>query len=134
MSAKVFILASAALSSFYCFFHYGIMPAHYKSYLFFIMEILRLILFYLLCFYYTDRASGILKKRKVSKNVLSTVLASGLILISTFGIYIAVQIDRYYNSGKNSDIGIKPGGLCNNMIFRMFRYSHILLCIAFFLI
>jgi hypothetical protein len=85
----------ASVSEIYVFFHYGVMPPMNKGMFFSIIDIFRLFLFYLLCFYYTDKASGLLKSRNrnLSKSVLTTVMIVGLSLITGFGIFLVVRIN-----------------------------------------
>ena len=89
------ILSFAFLSEVYVIFHYGIIPPKNKGKYFVIIEINRFVLFYLMCFYYTDRASGLLKQRQVSKNVLSSLLLLGLVLITSFGLYLSFKIEEF---------------------------------------
>lgn len=88
--------------------------------------------FYLLCFYYTDKASGLLKNRKVSKNILTCLLATGLFFIVWFGIYIGLKVADFRNGDKEH--GIDPNTLCFNLYFKLYRSFHIILCIAFYVI
>lgn len=122
----------AAFSEFYVFFHYGVLPAKYKGQLFVLIEVLRFILFYCLCFYYTDKASGLLKNRNFSKNLLTVFLVFGLFAISIFGIYLGNKV-RLYQEGDVAD-GINPNELCFNLLFNLYRWFSVFLCVAFYAI
>lgn len=110
---KIGILIFASITEFYVLFHYGIMPPTNKGTLFVVIELNRFVVFYLLCFYYTDRSSGLLKKRRVSKNVLNFLMITGLCLIVWFGIDIGVRVHLYKNGDKEN--GIDPNTLCFNI-------------------
>ena len=61
---RVRIMVLALISSAYSFFHYGIQPRSYRLKDFVIIIFFQTTIFYSMCLYFAQKASGLLKKRK----------------------------------------------------------------------
>ena len=110
------------------FMHYGLMNPYNKSKTFVFIEIFRSSVFFGMCFYYSERATKLIKKKRsivTSLKVIYFAILGGCIAL---GIFIAIRIDQY-SEGNTS--ALDPYNLCTALEFEIFRWLPLGLCAIF---
>ena len=89
---RVRILFFCLASSLYTFFHYGILYPKDKGYQFFIIIMFRFTIIFMVCFYYCDKATGILRFRKQLMKFLKLFAAISILSILAMGILLTFDL------------------------------------------
>jgi hypothetical protein len=79
----------------------------------------------LICYYYSDKAAGLLLEREKIMKFLKFVLIAGLSIIIVLGSYLMI------NNTNDKDFA---SHLCKKYQFKFWRYLSIIISIIFFLI
>lgn len=88
----------------------------------------RYTIFFLVCFYYCERAKRQLTYREECISLLKIIYISVLVL----SIILAINIDVRINLFENGDVGeLDPLGLCSEIEFQIFRWLPLLMCAVF---
>jgi hypothetical protein len=119
---RLVILIVCLISSVYTFIHYGMMSALSRSKTFFVNEFFRFIILFTVCYYYCDKASGLLKNKKKIIIALKMWGIISVFLILLIGIFSIVKI-------QNGKIDYKL--LCIYLEFESYRYYSIVTCLFF---
>ena len=104
------------------FLHYGVFPSQTRSKRFIGIEIFRFLTYFLICYYYCDRASGVLPNRRKYKLFLQVLFPIVVTFIVVFG-YILI---RNINDGT-----IQASELCVSIYFELYRYFPLLSQLVF---
>ena len=101
------------------FIHYSFISNLNKARTFFVIEMLRFSLFFMVCYYFISKASGLLPNKKYIMIILRLVFGITFIFIIAVGFIIFHGVNNYI-------YGITPGidfnSLCTNTVFQSFRY------------
>lgn len=117
---RIHILFLCLLNSAYAFIHYSFEPSNLKSKTFFIFEISQFTIFYMICYYYIQKASSLLPRREAFILAIRVFFLVGISTILTVGFIIFKRISVYL-SNHSDPYGIDPGLLCRNYLFWVFR-------------
>ena len=114
MDFRLWILAVSCISSMYTFEHYAIDKPAFRSKTFFMIEMFRFVIFFMICYYYCDKAGSLLSNKGVIKLLLRIMFVAGFTLNISLGLYILEQINNFNAISKT---GINPRNLCANVYF-----------------
>ena len=89
---RIQILGLCVAASFYTVVHYGVMPRSWRASNFVNIEFFRLCILYYICLFFCEKASGLLKNRKIITIFLQVFFGLSSLLMLTFGIWVAVLI------------------------------------------
>jgi hypothetical protein len=130
LDMRVHILILCLLNSAYVFVHYSLESASIKSETFFIFEISQFTIFYMICYYYCQKASSLLPRRQVYIFTIRILFVIGITTILTVGLIILSKI-HVFNTDRSDPNGIDPSMLCQNYMFWVFRVTPFLFVIVF---
>jgi hypothetical protein len=85
---RMIVYFLAMISSLNTFLHYGIFYANLRSETLFLIVIFEFITFFLICYYYTSKASGLLENKKFIIVLLQVFFVISVSLILIFGTII----------------------------------------------
>ena len=88
---RITILAVCLLSSINVFVHYGFFTTYPKAKTFFLIELFRFVVFFMICYYYIVKSSGLLSNRKWVILLLKAIFVFSTIL------YVTLGVDGYIN-------------------------------------
>ena len=91
---KAAILLVGFINTMYIFIHYGLENRMYRRNTFFIIEVFRYTMQTLLCYYYTQKATGLLDNRKDILCFLRMFLILGTVMIVIGTIYLELKLLR----------------------------------------
>ena len=89
---RVVVYGVCLLNATYIFVHYGIIPTDKRYYLFLLIEVFRFAILFLICYYYTSKASELINNHKIVIRylkifgVLSSIIVLSLYIHSTESI------------------------------------------------
>ena len=109
--------------------HYVDLSSVTKAETFFIIEIFRFSLFYMICYYYCAKASGLLTNQRLVIYLLRALFCVGIALINLFGIIFIVQVNEF-EAGEG---GMNPRNLCEEFYFQLYRYFPLVIQLVFYL-
>lgn len=122
---RLWVYVLCIIDSLNTIWHYGIAPITDKGKTFVIVEILRYTIFFLVCYYYCDKAKKLLTYKEDCISVLKVVYILTLIASVAFGIAIGVEINE-------DDNGMSDGkNLCDRLEFQMFRWMPLVMCAVY---
>ena len=122
MNLRMVVILLSLMNSLYVFYHYGIQYVFSRAHTFFIIEIFRYINIALICYYYCDKASGLLNHRRGILLFLKTFLAIGLFLITSGGSFIMYTLS----------LADASKDLCHNISFNLWRYLSLVMSFVFY--
>ena len=122
---RIKILFLCFASSLYNFFHYGILYPDAKASQFFIIIMFRFSITFMVCFYYCDKATGILKSRKQLMKFLRFYGIFSLLAILTMAVLIIIDLmeDKYSRQD-----------LCKDFKFQSFRFYSFFTGVLFYIV
>lgn len=95
---RVLTLIIGLLSSLNIFVHYGFLSSDDKSRTFFLIEMMRFLLFFMICYHYTKKASRLLKRKEKIMLMLHVLFICIVVFNLGVGIYMLVGINNFYNN------------------------------------
>ena len=119
---KMIIFYLCAANQFNVWFHYNFMGKNLLGKTFFLFDISRFIIFFLIFYYYCQKAGKLLPNKKNIMLLLKVVFIVCLNVIICLGIGIWVYINDNKEAAK---------ALCNNQLFESYRYSSLVMCFIF---
>jgi len=122
---RLWIFGLCLVSEIYTFFHYGIVNAKLKGNLYFINEIFRFLIMFSICYYYINKASGLLENRKFIMRLMKIWAVISVIVLVVDGGLISKQIvkdDKFSNR------------LCTSWLFELNRLFSLSICPIFWFI
>ena len=75
-------------SSLNMIIHYGFLPPYQKGQSFFIIEIFRFVLFFMVCYYFISKASRLLPNKRFIMMLLRLIFAITLVVVLVSGIIL----------------------------------------------
>jgi len=118
---RMLIFTVCLLSSVDAFIHYQFLLGEQRGRTFFLIEIFRFIEFFIICYYYCNKASSLLPNKKLIKIILRLIFVIIVTLILTLGGIILQKIDVFISKGPGHG-GMDPSKLCTNRMFEFFRF------------
>jgi hypothetical protein len=89
------------------------------------VEILRYTIFFLVCYYYCEKAKRLLTYREECISIIKIVYLSTLVITVILGVVIDIKI----NNPEDEDYTGK--NLCDRLEFQMFRWMPLVMCAVF---
>ena len=91
---RMIIYLISLISALNTFLHYGIFYAEFRSKTLFLIVILEFVTFFLICYYYTSKASGLLENKKLIIVVLKLIFVISLSIILILGAIIYIKLGK----------------------------------------
>ena len=113
---RMMIFLMGIVTSLNFFVHYSFLDSLDKSRGFFFIEVCRFTLFFMVCYYFISKASGLLPNKKYILIIIRLVFGVTFIFILTSGVILFNGINNYLDNDFTSYI-YKPNQLCVNTIF-----------------
>jgi len=92
---RILIFAISFLSTLNIFIHYAIINPKTRSKSYFVIEIFRLSVFFLICYYYCNKASGLLPNKRIIRILLRILFIISLVTIMVIGGVISKLIVQF---------------------------------------
>jgi hypothetical protein len=92
------IFVVGIITSANLFIHYSFVSVHGEAQSFFLIEIFRFSLFFLVCYYFTSKASGLLPNKRFMMIVLKITFGITFLFIVAVGAIIMDGINNYLDN------------------------------------
>ena len=111
------ILLLCLVAESYLFVHYGVLYPQYRASLFILIELLRFLIHYLICYYYIEQSSGLIAHRK---RYLRFSFALCLLMSSAI-VYFGVRLNTRLALGE-----LNKQSLCFDFSFHIARIQSVI--------
>mmetsp|Transcript_35657 Transcript_35657/g.54556 ORF Transcript_35657/g.54556 Transcript_35657/m.54556 type:complete len:228 (+) Transcript_35657:8-691(+) len=111
---RLWIFSLCLVSQAYTFVHYGLIYKIYRAKLFFLNELFRFLVLFYICYYYIDKASGLVSNRKFIMRLMRiwAVISVFFVFFNGYVIFLHIQEN-------NADV--QSRNLCTSIWFEMNR-------------
>ena len=119
---KIVILICCLLNQLNVWFHYSFMGSQLLGETWFLFEISRFFIFFLIFYYYCQKAGKLLPNHKKIQTYLRILFGVSIPVILIQGVYIWQYILHNHEAAR---------ALCRNETFRSYSYSTLVMCTIF---
>jgi len=120
---RVITFFMCLLSSINVFIHYGFFSTIDKGKTFFLIELFRFSIFFMMCYYYCKKASKLVSYQQWVLIFLRLLFVSGCVLIVCMGL---ISIHFLKNWSMKIPNSIDPRDMCETEHFKVYRYFPLL--------